>query len=240
MESPPAEVTDDLPPLRREVADSLRRHASDLAELYEGALRILSEAHFPGKVRFVAHAIREIVNRLPDAMGAPRAAHIQYQDLCDKIENDWRKHGLPSDGTLPPDPESGSNPKITDVKLPRSVYLKMGVLVRTHAEGRDANDRRWDRLFEMIEPDDPAAEARFAFLRREWRAIGRLAVGRAHVPATGSDISNRPSPPSDDSTSDEDMVKGCLERLEAALGAFFREFFKTTDELDKILEEANS
>jgi hypothetical protein len=49
-------------PLRRELADWLRSKAPQLAELYEGALKILFEQDFPGKLRFVTHAMREIVN----------------------------------------------------------------------------------------------------------------------------------------------------------------------------------
>ena len=88
-------------PLRRENAKWLRSNAPPLAEVYEGALKILFAPGFPGKLRFVAHAMREIVNRLPDALGAAKASHIDYADRCSRIETDWVKHGLPTDGTVP-------------------------------------------------------------------------------------------------------------------------------------------
>lgn len=219
-------------PLRREVAEWLRRRAPDLADLYEGALKILSEPSFPGKLRFVAHAIREIVNRLPDALGAPAAAHIQYHNSCDRLEQDWRAHGLPIDGTIPCTPEADP-----EIRLPRSVFLKVSALLRAHSDARSDNEQRSDRMFELI---DPEVRERSAVLRREWKAIGTWAVGKAHVPIIRLEESNESAVPSESLELTEEDVVGWFQRLETALGALLREFFATTDELDKILEEANS
>ncbi|MBN2413960.1 hypothetical protein JXQ31_19960 [candidate division KSB1 bacterium] len=44
-----------------------QRNAPSLGELYEGVLKLLyTDEKIPGWTRFVAHAIREIGNRLPD------------------------------------------------------------------------------------------------------------------------------------------------------------------------------
>ena len=55
-------------------------HAPHLGELYEGALKIISEENFPGYAIFIAHAVREIKNRLPDIM-----LDIEYSYF------DWKK-----------------------------------------------------------------------------------------------------------------------------------------------------
>jgi hypothetical protein len=214
--------------------DWLRRNAPQLAELYEGALKILFEADFPGKVRFVTHAMREIVNRVPDVVGVAQAERVEYTSHCDSIQRDWRKHGLPTDGTIP----GNLNVNVTDagdVSLPKSLYLKVAALVKAHSDSRKTNKERGTDLFNVIEPNDPALQYRRVLLVQEWQSIGRWAVGKAHVPVKGLAA---PSVHSEE-TSEIELLHW-FERLETALGAFFREFFNTTDELDKILEDANS
>ena len=125
------------------------------------------------------------------------------------------------------------------MSLPRSLYLKIGDLVEAHSSARLVNRERGDRLFNAIEPDDPALQFRRALLIREWQSIGRWAVGKVHVSVKGlatPELST--SVEADEARLVE--LNHWLERLEIALGAFFREFFNTTDELDKILEDANS
>ena len=55
-------------PDRAELYRWLEQKASPLAPVYLGALRILMDESFPGRVHFVAHAIREIRNRIRDAL----------------------------------------------------------------------------------------------------------------------------------------------------------------------------
>lgn len=57
---------------RQELRAWFQRNAPSLGELYEGALRMFFAPEFPGRVRFVAHAVREIRNRLPDAIAGPK------------------------------------------------------------------------------------------------------------------------------------------------------------------------
>jgi hypothetical protein len=50
---------------RREIRDWLHEQAPSLAELYESAVGLMFEVRRPGRVRLVAHCLREICNRLP-------------------------------------------------------------------------------------------------------------------------------------------------------------------------------
>lgn len=219
-------------PLRRENAEWLRSNAPPLAEMYEGALKILFAPGFPGKLRFVAHAMREIVNRLPDALGAAKGSHVDYAGRCNGIEMDWVKHGLPTDGTVPGALSDGAVSQSADVSIPRSVYLKVAALVKTHSR-RCKNKERAGQFLDTIDPDG-RDQSRKAILARDWTGLGSWAVGRAHLRSEG--LNNKAS-------TSEEMEHELLqefERLEAGMGAFFREFFSTTDEIDKILEDANS
>jgi hypothetical protein len=67
---------------RTALRDWLIRNAPSLAELHEAAVLMLY-AHnplLPGRSRLVAHAVREVRNRLPDAVaGKTVAKQLQYQ-----------------------------------------------------------------------------------------------------------------------------------------------------------------
>ncbi len=52
----------------------MAREAPSLSELYEGAVCLLFENRLAGYTRFVGHAVREIRNRLPDAVSESQSA----------------------------------------------------------------------------------------------------------------------------------------------------------------------
>lgn len=56
------------------------------------------EPEFPGRVHFVAHAIREIMNRLPDAIddGGKSFHRTNYNELVNDIDNCWKEGELPT------------------------------------------------------------------------------------------------------------------------------------------------
>ena len=60
------------------------------------------DPEFPGRVRFVAYAVREIWNRLPDEIvPSPETSRTDYSRLADEIAARWEKEeGLP--GTYQP------------------------------------------------------------------------------------------------------------------------------------------
>ena len=55
-------------PRRVDLRSWLQRNAPSLGELYVGAVLLVFGRPIPGRVRFVAHAVREIRNRLPDVV----------------------------------------------------------------------------------------------------------------------------------------------------------------------------
>lgn len=81
---------------RRRILRWLEAKAPALAPVYDGAVRMTQEPEFPGRVHFVAHAIREIMNRLPDAIdnGGKSFHRTNYTALVNNIDNCW-KEGKP-------------------------------------------------------------------------------------------------------------------------------------------------
>src|SRR5713101_7429324 len=78
--------------MRQELLNWFRRNAESLADAYEGAIRLLVDRDFPGRVHFIAHAVRDIADRLAfvlDPQLTPR--RVQYEHHMDGILKLWPK-----------------------------------------------------------------------------------------------------------------------------------------------------
>ncbi len=216
--------------LRKDLCSWFERNAPSLGELYEGALEMVFRENFPGRVRFVAHAVREIRNRLPDVIAGPKAGgRLDYTSRLDDIVKAWKKYGLPLDGSLPTRVnEAEPSPSSRDVAIPRAIYKKVARLVMGHEETREKPRDAARRLFQAIDPNNAASEATLRPRVEHWIQSTEWFVKRAH----------------DRGSTDAEMggeeLKKCFEAVEYALSAMVMEFFRTVEELDAILEEANS
>jgi len=217
-------------PLRNDLRSWFQRNAQSLGELYEGAVEILSQERFPGRVRFVAHAVREIRNRLPEVIAGPKAGGtLQYKNRLDDIASAWKKARLPLDGSLPTrESQAGPLPPNHDVGIPLRLYKKLATLVGEHLRTRERPNEAAKRMFEAIDPNNRASEATLRPRIEHWIKSTEWFVKRAHDRGKT------------DAEMGGDQLKKNFEVFEAALSAMVRDFFKTVDDLDEILEEANS
>lgn len=206
------------------------RNAPSLGELYEGALEMVFRGHFPGRVRFVAHAVREIRNRLPDVIVGPKTdSSLQYKNRLDEITNIWEKHGLRLDGSTPTRVSEGDAlPSNDDIPVPYPVFQRVANLVRDHERTRETRSKAATRLFLAIDPNNRVSEATLRPRIENWLKTTEWFVERAH------DRGHK------DAEIGGDELKSRFEGFEWALSAMVRDFFKTVEELDEILEEANS
>jgi len=218
------------PPARLRLIAWLRTHAPPLAELYEGALRILSDRAFPGRVRLVAHAMREISNRLLDYLvGRQQTRKIQYGERLDAILVAWRRADIPIDavGLSPAQRDQGEQQP--DVTVPRPVFDAVRALLQDHASApREKHRELAFRLFEAIGSMDPALRDQLRPVVNQWLDLARWSVKRCH----------------DEGVVDgEDYSQELNERFtafETMLAALVGGFFHTMEGLDEILEDANS
>lgn len=215
---------------RRELRAWFERNAPSLGELYEGALEMVFREDFPGRVRFVSHAVREIRNRLPDVIAGPKTrGRLDYVSLLDKIAEVWERHGLPLDGSLPAKVTSSDTlPSSNDVPIPLEVYNMIVGLVSNHVQTRESFRETVKRLFQAIDPNNSASEATLRPRIEFWIESTKWFVKRVH---DRGEI---------DTHMDADKLQERFEIFERALSSMVREFFKTVEELDAILEEANS
>lgn len=216
---------------RIELRGWLQRNAPSLAELYEGGVRLISVTPVPGRARLVAHAVREIRNRLPDVIsGVKSGALLQYKNRLDALARVWERSGLPVDGSLPDTTVrlTGDPPETPDIPIDRRVLLEVAGLVRDHMTVREKPQDAAIRLFEAIAPENRALRDSLLPVIRQWLSITEWFVGRAHDSGQT------------DADGDETEFRAKFELFESILAALVRGFFSTVRELDEILEDTNS
>ena len=80
------------PQKRVELLRWFQSDAKPLADAYEGAVHLLSQPGFPGRVHFIAHAVRDIADRLVFVLDPQlKGSRVQYESEMDKIVKDWPK-----------------------------------------------------------------------------------------------------------------------------------------------------
>jgi hypothetical protein len=179
---------------------------------------------FPGRVWFVAHAIREIRNRLPDALaGEVATSRTDYPGLTAEVHLRWVEEGLPVEGGSIIDPAAepsaaGLGRREVSGELLRAV----SELITGHLAVSENNESRARRLFEAIGGDPPPQ-----YVVRAWLRGRRWAEAHAHV-------RNAPLAEKDE----EDLVGQFLD-FEQALNAIASRSYQNMDALDEILGEAN-
>lgn len=209
---------------RLELQRWLKLNAPALAPVYTAAVQMALDEAFPGRVWFVAHAIREIRNRLPDALaGEIASSRTEYRQLAEEVHSCWIEDGLPEDGSTPvvdaADP-GASGP--VRYEISQSLLSSVGGLVAGHLAVSDRNEENARRLFEVA-----AGGPIPRYVVKAWLRGTRWAQAFAH-------IRNKPLRPSDELSLIENF-----EAFEEALLAIARRSYENMDDLDEILGSAN-
>lgn len=210
---------------RAELYRWLERNAPGLAPVYRAAAQMAFDEAFPGRVWFVAHAIREIRNRLPDALaGEVATSRTDYVELTKEVHTRWIEDGLPPDGT--PSVDASAEPSAADLgrrDVSGELLRAVGALVGGHLGATDNNESRARRLFEAVGGASPPA-----YVVKGWLRGTRWANAYAHV-------RNKPL-----SRKDEEALAGHFVAFEQALKAIANRSYENMDALDEILGAANS
>jgi hypothetical protein len=216
-------------PQRYELRDWLRRNAPSLAELYEGAVQLLFEMPIPGYTRFVAHSVREIRNRLADALsGTTTGGRLDYKTRLDEIDAEWKRVGF-----LDTTSASNSSPIETvdgEINLPHKLRILISNLIADHIAAREKPIETATRLFFGLVSDNQRLVDAIRPTLLEWLKVTNWFMGKTHDSgATDVNI-------------DLPELQGRFELFETYLLAIVRArttFFVITDELDDILEDTN-
>jgi hypothetical protein len=216
---------------RLELQAWLQRNAASLAELYEGAVRLVYDNALPGRVRFVCHAVREIRNRLPDVLsGATQGGQLQYKNRLDDIVKAWQRAGFALDGSIPVVHALSDEAALLqpDIATPRVLFLQIAHLIADHVATRSKPEDSAFRLFEACAPENQQQRDALRPVIQQWLGVTDWFMRRAHD-------SGRT-----DADCIEDELRRKFELFESILGALVRGFFATVEELDEILEDTNS
>jgi len=106
--------------------DTLNRPV--FAEAYKGAVFLLKQKP-AGYISFVAHAGRELMNRLASSIEGIKPERVQYQQHIDKLQADWRNEWQSSNDLSPEVVEKGHF-------IPIKVCKRISTLVEEHKSGR--------------------------------------------------------------------------------------------------------
>lgn len=216
-------------PLRQDLLAWLQQEAPSLAELYEGAVELLyGDVSIPGRSRFIAHAVREFPDSLLKHLLNKKLSQFQPKNRLDDLARLWEDHGLPGDDSLPSTMDSSEPVMSGKVAIPERIYVETARLVRDH---RAARSTPWDRtevLFNHLAPELEKDNHRVSPAMKKWIQIRKWFVQRAH----DKDVI-------DEELMDEIFVRN-FEQFETILSSLTREYYRTKDEIDGILEDANS
>ena len=231
----------DVPPVtpahwtnaRMEIRGWLHEQAPPLAELYEGAVCLIFERPLGGKLRFVAHAVREIRNRLPGYISSGKSGRrLEYKDELEELLKIWQSSGFSLDGTLPDggiDATADLPPLSPDIPVPRQLFLNIQQLLKKHVAVSSTNLEKAIHLFEICLPENQPLRESLLPIAKHWWNVTEWFMEKTHD-------SGRV-----DEDCDEQELRSQFELFELFLVECTRarSFYSTTDELDEILEDAN-
>lgn len=194
-----------------------------LADLYEGARCILAaDQPLPGWARFVPHAIREIVGRLPDSLEVVTGPRIEYVNRLDAIAIRWEGTGLPLEGFgFARQDQSAATPTL---EVPIELLEEIASLVLENHE-RLTRKERLRRLVDTQAPDaNRDAADRWV---EQLSSVQKWAERHAHQPT---------SPPPERAL---DAYRVEFGRFEAVIAGLLAEYGPNKGALDDILAETN-
>ena len=209
---------------RKRLYEWLKKSAAQLAPVYLGGLRMAMDRSFPGRVHFVGHAIREIGNRLPEAIaGTIEGPNTEYARLARSVESQWVDAGLPSDGSpLPAERGKVAAPSEEKHTIPGALLRAVSELVVGHQAASSRNKQRARHLFEFYSRGEPIPE----YAVKNWsKAIKQHGLAHVH---------DKPLRPGDE----EEITEAFL-TIEQVLLTFANRSYENMDELDGLLESAN-
>ena len=199
----------------------LREVEPELGELYEGACEMIKNRSFPGRDRFICHAVREIRNRLPNAVAEKYAVErLNYPEEVTPIAQAWKKAGLESVYKKKSD-ETGNEP---GQYVPREVFVLVNRLIRRHGEVKNRKEENARRLLIALEPENEQLRWSLAPVVDKWIEETEWFVDRAHV---GKAVN-------------EDELVAHSETFEVVLGTFARHFYEGFEEIEQLVEKANA
>jgi hypothetical protein len=192
----------------------MTQHSGELAALYHGAVRLLDgPADVSSRLRFIAHAVREIRNRLPDAVAPVERRRLNYNEHVEKLRKSLGSFNW-SDG----DSTAGPLPTLSQDLLRE--------LIDAHERVAEANVDAALRLFKTATRSSPGDLLRP--LARDWHEIGEWFMHDVHINTKAAQAQT------------EAQYRVQFRRFETILRTLAADFFSPIAKLDAILADPKS
>lgn len=212
-------------PRRHELLEWFQEHAPSLADPYRGAVQLLAVPDFPGRIHFIAHAVRDICNRLPDFLGSVQRDRLNYEEEVSVIAKEWPLQTRVSPGAY----SSGDAPPADSVSVPipmPAVRAVENLLLKY--EARQTNQDVIAGMFALVAQADDTERQNLVPIVEEFRRTARWFMERAHVRTKTMEAPK-----------EADLARQ-FEQFEQVTLSLIRGFFRTADELNELLQEANA
>lgn len=197
-----------------------REHAQPLADAYEGALRLLNDGDFPGRVHFISHAVRDIADRLVFVLDPQQESNrVQYENEMDWIEDKWpdiQNVGAMNDGEATTE----------TVTVHYELAVRIDSLVKSHRDRRQ-RPSNYELLFRYLIRNEPNQAEVNRRLVSDFKKMRNWFMKLAH-------LRDKAAP-----EVKEDELQSQFNKFEGMLHSFVGDFFTGTAEIDDILRQAN-
>jgi hypothetical protein len=160
---------------QKRIYDWLKGLESNLSELYWGATKLIEDKTFPGRERFICHAVREIRNRLPEAVaGEGILKRFDYTKEIEELANAYERAGLGGVRIKDGD-EQG-----VEQKIPQEIMVRLNSLVSEHRAVAQRNRENVTKLLIALEPENKSMQSSLRPIAGQWMRETEWFVGRAH------------------------------------------------------------
>jgi hypothetical protein len=168
---------------RKELRRALSDVAPSLAELYQGSVLLLYQNQLPGWSRFVAHAVREIRNRLPHEIGGHTISQrVDYENSMDRIAHLWRKAGLDTSDIRVDlmSPEGAPRQNNDKRQLPGGLFRAISKLIQRHRQSRVTRPDQARKLFQACSAETDKNIQAIGPVIDQWMEVTEWFVKKAH------------------------------------------------------------
>lgn len=202
---------------RQQLLRWFRATAPSLSDAYAGAVLMIEDVAFPGRLSFVAHAVRDILNRLPEVLDPQvQQPQIDYVQSCDRMLAMW-----PGLGQLGQVQQQALEPVLIEYGLAVIIHD----LLERH-RGSRRRPSKAELLFRILMRNDPSGGDVNRRLVADLRDTQAWFMRHTHLRVNPIECS-------------EEDLKTWFRSFELMLHSFVGEFYTATEELDSVLDKAN-
>jgi hypothetical protein len=203
--------------------------ANDLksfAEIYKGAVTNLFEKT-PGHVRFVAHAVRDLMNGMAATKLGRTRTQVKYVDLVGNLLVEWKKCNLPK-GTETLNPIDTDENSPASPTIPKEVLLSVQKLFQEHEEGRRRSEESPYLFFQVFLPNPASPESIPESYAKMWKLLRKWFLDQCHESGKLPEQEIF------------DQIEPKFTQLEAILLSVADRYSNTITTIDEILDDANA